>query len=66
MEKRLDALSRNEDDTERKMFFFIIIQPLIYLSGIEFEDLQCILDFMYFGEVNIAQEKLNTFLVSSL
>jgi len=38
------------------------VQPLIYLSGIEFEDLQCILDFMYFGEVNIAQEKLNTFL----
>jgi hypothetical protein len=42
-----------------------LLQPLIYLSGIEFEDLQCILDFMYFGEVNIAQEKLNTFLVSS-
>ena len=37
-------------------------QPLIYLSGIEFEDLQCILDFMYVGEVNIAQEKLSTFL----
>ena len=38
------------------------VQPLIYLSGIEFEDLQGILDFMYFGEVNIAQEKLSTFL----
>ena len=38
------------------------VQPLIYLSGIQFEDLQGILDFMYFGEVNIAQEKLSTFL----
>ena len=38
------------------------MQPLIYLRGIKYEDLQSILDFMYFGEVNIAQEKLNSFL----
>ena len=38
------------------------VQPLIYLRGIRFEDLQSILDFMYFGEVNIEQEKLSTFL----
>jgi hypothetical protein len=38
------------------------VQPLIFLRGIRFEDLQSILDFMYFGEVNIEQEKLNTFL----
>ena len=38
------------------------VQPLIYLKGIKYEDLQSILDFMYFGEVNIAQEKLNSFL----
>ena len=37
-------------------------QPLIYLRGIKYEDLQSILDFMYYGEVNIEQEKLNTFL----
>ena len=36
--------------------------PLIYLKGVEFVDLQYVLNFMYHGEVNVAQEELNTFL----
>ena len=37
--------------------------PLVYLKGIRFEDLQSILSFMYMGEVNVAQENLNSFLI---
>jgi len=36
--------------------------PLLYLKGVEFTDLQSVLDFMYHGEVNVAQEELNSFL----
>jgi len=36
--------------------------PLLYLRGIKFTDLQSVLNFMYHGEVNIAQEELNSFL----
>jgi len=36
--------------------------PLIYLRGVQFSDLQSVLNFMYQGEVNIAQEELNSFL----
>ena len=36
--------------------------PLLYLKGVKFEDLQSILDFLYVGEVNVAQENLNSFL----
>ena len=36
--------------------------PLIYLKGVRFIDLQAILNFMYHGEVNVAQEDLNSFL----
>jgi len=36
--------------------------PLIYLKGVTFPDLQSVLNFMYHGEVNIAQEELNSFL----
>jgi len=36
--------------------------PLLYLKGVTFTDLQAVLNFMYHGEVNIAQEDLNTFL----
>ena len=36
--------------------------PLIYLKDIAFNDLQSVLNFMYHGEVNVAQEELNTFL----
>ena len=36
--------------------------PLLYLKGVKFSDLQSVLNFMYHGEVNIAQEDLNSFL----
>merc|ERR1712013_688433 len=36
--------------------------PMIYLKGVTFNDLQSVLNFMYHGEVNIAQEELNSFL----
>lgn len=36
--------------------------PLIYLRGVRLTDLESILDFMYHGEVNVAQEELNSFL----
>ena len=36
--------------------------PLLYLKGISFSGIQSVLNFMYHGEANIAQEDLNTFL----
>jgi len=36
--------------------------PLLYLKGIKYSDLQSVLNFMYHGEVNVAQEELNVFL----
>jgi len=36
--------------------------PLLYLKGVKFRDLQAVLNFMYHGEVNVAQEELNSFL----
>jgi len=36
--------------------------PLLYLKGVKHTDLVAVLDFMYQGEVNVAQEELNTFL----
>ena len=36
--------------------------PLLYLKGITFSGIQSVLNFMYYGEANIAQEDLNTFL----
>jgi len=36
--------------------------PLLYLKGVRITDLQSVLQFMYWGEVNVAQEELNTFL----
>merc|ERR1712142_5791 len=36
--------------------------PLLYLKGVKYSDLQSVLNFMYHGEVNIAQEELNSFL----
>jgi len=37
-------------------------QPLLYLRGVKFDDLLSVLNFMYHGEVNVAQEELNSFL----
>jgi len=36
--------------------------PLLYLKGVKYTDLQAVLNFMYQGEVNVAQEELNSFL----
>ena len=36
--------------------------PLLYLKGVLYDDLVSVLNFMYRGEVNIAQEDLNNFL----
>ena len=36
--------------------------PLIYLRGISAQDLTQLLDFVYYGEVNVAQDKLDKFL----
>ena len=36
--------------------------PMIYLRGINQSDLQYILDFIYYGEVNVTQDNLNSFL----
>ena len=36
--------------------------PLLYLKGVKYQDVLSVLNFMYNGEVNIAQEELNTFL----
>jgi len=36
--------------------------PLLYLKGVKYSDLQSVLNFMYNGEVNVAQEELNSFL----
>ena len=36
--------------------------PLLYLKGVKHRELQSVLDFIYHGEVNIAQDELNSFL----
>ena len=37
-------------------------QPIIYMRGVNFEDLTAILDFLYLSEANLYQEKLESFL----
>jgi hypothetical protein len=39
--------------------------PLLYLKGIDLTNLQAVLNFMYNGEVNVAQEELNSFLAAA-
>ena len=36
--------------------------PVIYLRGVRAADLEAVLDFMYYGEVSLAQDDLNSFL----
>ena len=36
--------------------------PLIYMRGVKSEDLSAIVDFLYFGETNVFQENLDSFL----
>ena len=39
--------------------------PLIYLKGFQSQDLLAMLDFLYFGEANVFQENLDSFLAIS-
>merc|ERR1712129_594572 len=36
--------------------------PLIYMRGVKSEDLLAMIDFLYFGEANVYQENLDSFL----
>ena len=36
--------------------------PLIYMRGMKSEDLVSVVDFLYYGETNVNEENLNTFL----
>merc|ERR1712106_769705 len=36
--------------------------PLLYLKGVKYREVLSVLNFMYVGEVNVAQEELNSFL----
>eukprot|EP00092_Neocalanus_flemingeri_P022647 GFUD01024565.1.p1 GENE.GFUD01024565.1~~GFUD01024565.1.p1 ORF type:complete len:346 (-),score=66.62 GFUD01024565.1:186-1223(-) len=36
--------------------------PLLYLKGVKYTELLSVLNFMYLGEVNVAQDELNSFL----
>ena len=53
-----------------KTFKFILqgnfhANPLLYVSGVNSVNLGCILDFIYYGEVNLFQEQLDHFLESA-
>ena len=37
-------------------------QPLIYMKGVKSDDLTAIVDFLYYGEANVYQENLDSFL----
>ena len=39
--------------------------PLIYMRGLKSEDLVAIVDFLYFGEANVFQESLDSFLATA-
>jgi len=47
----LDILKRNKHP-----------HPLIYMRGLKSEDLMALVDFLYFGEANVYQENLDSFL----
>ena len=36
--------------------------PLVYMRGIKAEDLVAIVDFLYYGEANVYQENIDSFL----
>ena len=36
--------------------------PLLYLKGVKYSDLQAVLNFMYTGEMKVAQEELSSLL----
>merc|ERR1719186_937568 len=37
--------------------------PVIYLRGVKYKDIECLLNFLYSGEVNIPQKDLSRFLL---
>ena len=37
-------------------------QPLVFLKGVEIDDINAILDFIYQGEASVEQDNFNTFL----
>ena len=39
--------------------------PLLYLKGVKYADLLAVLNFMYHGEINVAQDELNSFLTQN-
>jgi len=39
--------------------------PLLYLKDVRYKDMVGLLDFMYYGEVNVAQADINTFLAAA-
>ena len=39
--------------------------PLIYMRGMKSEDLIAIVDFLYYGEANVFQENLDSFLATA-
>lgn len=41
---------------------YVNSQPLLYMKGIHQRELEAVLNFMYHGEVNVAQDCLNAFL----
>ena len=53
-----------------RLFFCNILRhnphqhPLLYLKGDKITDLQVVFNFMYHGEVNVAKEELNSFLLT--
>ena len=38
------------------------VNPMIYMRGVKIEDLSAILDFLYYGEANVFQDNLDSFL----
>ena len=40
--------------------------PLLYLKGVKYKDILSVLNFMYLGEVNVAQDELKSFLAVAL
>ena len=39
--------------------------PLIFMRGIKHQDLEAVMDFLYYGEANVYQENLDNFLIIS-
>lgn len=58
----LSACSSFFKNMLRQMAAYPHPNPYIYLRGVSYCDLSSVLDFMYHGEVNVAQEDLNSFL----